>query len=507
MSLLSISPRQELFDLLYAPGFAADEAHVLPHLLRIDAAHVVMLARTRLLPPEVAGALLRVHRELAAAVAAGEHPLQAPPSHRGLFLLYEQAYVARLGAEVGGAAHLGRSRNDINATVARLRLRDELIDSLRVGLGLLAELCAAAERHTETVMSAFSHLQPAQPATLGHYLAGVGSELLRALERLAATWDEVSRCPMGAGAGIGTHLPLDRELVADLLGFEGVVENSLDAVASRDYAIAVLAALAAFAITLSRLALDFQLWGSHAYGFLGWPDDLVSTSSMMPQKRNAFVLENIRGQAAGVVGALTAVCTGLKGTPFANSVEVGSEAASHLWPALAATRKAARLAALMLANLTVDRVRMERFLRGAQATMTVLADHLAVRHGLPYRTAHEAVARLALRLGGAEPAAEPVARALEEILLEVAGRRIELRAEELSPLLDPAACARAAGSGGGPAPAAVADQLQGLALRRRNLEEQTAGRGRQSAAAAGRLAAAIDSVLGPAESRHRQSGV
>lgn len=500
MSLLSASPRGELFDLLYEPGFASDEVHVFPHLLQIDAAHVVMLARTGLLPGVVAAALLRYNRELAGAVAAGERPLSAPPSHRGFYLVYEQACIERLGPEVGGAAHLGRSRNDINATVARLRLCDELTDTLRVGLALEAELCATAERHAEAVMSAFTHLQPAQPATFGHYLAGVGFELSRSLDRLAATWDEVSRCPMGAGAGIGTQLPLDRALVADLLGFEGVIESSLDAVASRDYAIAVLAALAAFAVTLTRLALDLQLWGSHAYGFLAWPDDLVSTSSMMPQKRNAFVLESIRGQAAGVVGALTAVCIGLKSTPFSNSVEVGSESASHLWPALASVRKAAQLATLMVANVSVDPVRMEGFLRGAQTTMTALADHLAVQCGLPYRTAHEAVARLAWTLGSADPVADAVARDLEEILLEVGGRRIELSPEALAPLLDPAACVRAAVYGGGPAPAAVRNQLRGLERRRRQLKEQAATRARRRAAAAARLTAAVDSVLGPSAS-------
>ncbi|HEX3530755.1 MAG TPA: argininosuccinate lyase [Thermoanaerobaculia bacterium] len=495
MSLLAVPPRRRLFELLYEPSFAGEEIHVLPRLLQIDAAHIVMLAGTGLLPGPVAAALLRVNRELATQTAEGQRPLRPPPSHRGLYLLYEQFYIERLGADVGGAAHLGRSRNDINATVARLRLRDELIDTLAAGLALEAELCAVAQRHTKTVMSAFTHLQPAQPATLGHYLAGIGAELLRALERLAATWDEVNRSPMGAGAGLGTHLPLDRALVADLLGFEGLVDNSLDAVASRDYAIAVLAALAAFAVTLTRLSFDLQLWGSHAYGFLSWPDDLVSTSSMMPQKRNAFVLEAVRGQAGGVLGALTAVCTGLKSAPFANSVEVSSEATAQLWPALAATRKGTELATLMLAGLEVDCVRMREFLRSAQTTMTALADHLAVRHGLPFRTAHEAVARLARHQGGAEPGAEDVARHLEEILLEVTGRQIEMSSREIARLLEPEACAHAAAYGGGPAPLAVTNQIRKLDLRRQSLEEQTLLCERRRATADDRLAEAVDSIL------------
>jgi len=494
MSLLAVPPRQELFELLYEPGFANEEAHVLPRLLQIDAAHVVMLASQGLLPGAVASALLRVNRELAHQVAAGQHPLRPPPSHRGLYLLYEQVYIDRLGREIGGAAHLGRSRNDINATVARLRLRDELVETLDACLALLAELSALARRHAGTVMSAFTHLQPAQPATLGHYLAGLGAELLRATERLAATWSEVNRSPMGAGAGIGTHLPLDPALVADLLGFDGVIDNSLDAVASRDYAIAVLAAAVAFAVSLTRLSLDFQLWGSQAYGFLSWPDDLVSTSSMMPQKRNAFVLENIRGQAAGALGALTAVCTGLKSAPFANSVEVGSEATSHLWPALAATRKAARLTTLMLSGLAADTARMGAFLRGAKATMTALADHLAVHHGLPFRTAHEAVSRLSPRLDD-DPEPETIVRLLADILLDVAGQPVELDLEAITHRLDPVSCAHNATYGGGPAPRAVKQQLDELDRRRQALAEQMAARSRRRTAAGEWLTEAIDSVL------------
>lgn len=486
MGRLAADPHPLLFDLLYDPQFARDREEVLPWLLRIDAAHVVMLAERGILPGPTAAGLLRVNRELAARVQAGEPAIEPPPVHRGLYMVYERHYVDRLGPEAGGAAHVARSRNDINATIARMRLRRELIALLEAGGALAHAALGLARGHAGTVMSGFTHFQPAQPTTFGHYLAGVASEMLRSLDLLAGAFGTVNRSPLGAGAGLGTSFAIDRERTASLLGFDGVVPNSLDAVASRDYAVQVLAALSMLGTTLTRLSFDLQTWGSHAYGFLRWPDHLVSTSSMMPQKRNAFVLENIRGRAAAPAGALAATLAGLKNTPFGNSVEVGSEAASHLWPALAAGRTMIGLAELVLCEVEVDSERMRGFLEDAETTMTALADHLVARHGLPFRTAHDAVGRL-LRLAAPGEVLTPAAvrAGLEDALRHVAGRDVLLDEGEIARALDPLAGVQAACHGGGPAPESVRAQLaelegarQGLAARvttwRQGLEEAEA---------------------------------
>jgi argininosuccinate lyase len=470
MGRLGAEPHAVLFDLLYEPQFAHDRQEVLPRLLRIDAAHVLMLAERGILPRETAAGLLRVNRELAARAQAGEAVVEPPQSHRGLYMVYERHYVDRLGPEAGGAAHVARSRNDLNATVARMRLRDELLTLLAAGGELAGAVLELARDHAGTAMSGFTHFQPAQPTTLGHYLAGVASELLRSHELLAGAYANVNRSPLGAGAGLGTSFPIDRERTASLLGFDAVVANSLDAVASRDYAVQVLAALSSLGITLTRLSFDLQTWGSRAYGFLRWPDHLVSTSSMMPQKRNAFVLENIRGRAAGPAGALAALLLGLKNTPFSNSVEAGSEAIAHLWPALAAGRTAVQLTELMLREVEVDSERMQRFLEREETTMTALADHLVARHGLPFRTAHDAVGRL---LQGAPEvdlrSAAAVQGGLQEALREVAGREVLLDESEIALSLDPLACIQAARYGGGPAPESVGGQLTSLDEARQGL--------------------------------------
>jgi argininosuccinate lyase len=493
---LARPPDPALFELLYRPQFLADAVDALPWLLQIDAVHVVMLARQDILPRAAAAALLELNRELAERAARGEPVLEPPPVHRGLYLVYESRLIDRLGSEIGGAAHAARSRNDINAAIARLRARQQLLDLLDAGLEMLASALAVAARHAATVMSGFSHFQPAQPATFGHYLAGVGAELFRSLDWLAAAYDTTNRSPMGAGAGFGTSLPIDQELTAALLGFDGVVGNSLDAVASRDYAVMALSALGMLGITLTRLALDLQLWSSQAYGFLRWPDDLVSTSSMMPQKRNVFMLENLRGQAARPAGALVAALLGMKNTPFGNGVEAGSEAVSHLWPACTAAKTSVRLAALALDRVEVDATRMREFLAVTETTMTALADHLLARHGFAFRTAHEAVGRLLRGIGQGEVITPALVKSgLEEILREMRGHAVVLDEAELGCVLDPQACVHAARHGGGPSPESVLGQLATLERGSRGLAERVASCRRRLADAELRRTAAVGALL------------
>ncbi|HEY0781880.1 MAG TPA: lyase family protein, partial [Thermoanaerobaculia bacterium] len=220
---LRSGPDPVLWETLYAPSFESDRRHTLPWLLEVDAAHVTMLAETGILPRPQAAELLRLNRELALRCRRGETVLDPPPGHRGLFLAYENLFIDRLGREVGGAAHVARSRNDINATIARLRLRTGLLALLDELVGLLGAAADLAAEHAETAMSGFTHLQPAQPTTFGHYVTAVLSELERGAGRVLAGYDETNRSPLGAGAGLGTSFPIDRERTAAGLGFDGVI--------------------------------------------------------------------------------------------------------------------------------------------------------------------------------------------------------------------------------------------------------------------------------------------
>jgi argininosuccinate lyase len=461
-ALLETPPHPLLTELLYEPGLRDDLVHTLPYLLRIDAAHIVMLVHSGLLAEETGARLLRENRALAARQAGGVPVFGEGVAHRGLYLLLERHYQSALGPEIGGAGHLARSRNDINATVARMRARDAVLALMTACVELQQTLAAVAGRHTSAVMSGFTHAQPAQPTTFAHYLAGVLSEVTRSARWLSDVYAAINRCPMGAAAGFGTSLPIDRATVAALLGFDEVVPNALDAVASRDYAVQVLAALATLASTLSRMSVDLQTWGSRAYGFLAWPDHLVSTSSIMPQKRNAFVLEHIRGAAPETSAALIAVITGLKNTPFTNSVEVSAETTRHLWGACAAMRRSLRLATVLVAAVTVDEVRMRAFVEGEETTMTALADWLVVEHGRSFRAAHTLVSRVVAECVDRPLRPSDVCRALRRLTSMEPNGPVEVSDARVAAVLRPDTCVRAARFGGGPAPEAVEAQLADL---------------------------------------------
>jgi argininosuccinate lyase len=408
--------------------------------LQVDRAHLVMLAERGLLSPTAAQVLLGVMNELS---ATGGAALRERPAPRGLYLLYEGYLAERLGDEAGGALHLGRSRNDLNATVLRLRLRAHHDRLCREVLRLVAVLVHRAERHAGVVMPIYTHYQAALPITYGHYLAGVAAALLRDARGLVDAAREMESSPLGAGAAGGTTVPIDPERTARLLGFARTVPHSVDAVASRDLVLRVLAAAAVLGVTLSRLAADLQLWSTAEFDFVRFPDWLVGSSSMMPQKRNAFLLEHVRGRAGAPLGAFTAAAAAMQGTPFTNSIAVGTEGVSPLWSALDGTAEAALLARLCVAGAHPQPEPMLRRAELGFTTATELANQLVREAGLSFRRAHYRVGEaVAAAAESGEPLAAHAALLLDELGMPGQGAAVS-----------PAAVAASAEYGGGPAPA------------------------------------------------------
>jgi argininosuccinate lyase len=458
---LTKAPHPELHRLIYGPSFQRDIRDVLPWLLKINAAHVVMLENCGILESSTAAALLRANDDFTTAFARGVQPLPTPESHRGLYAVFENELIDQLGTEVGGAVHMARSRNDINATVTRLRVRQNILSVVDHLLALQASMLARASALTTMVMPGFTHFQPAQPTTLGHYLAAVATELDRALDRLFSIDDRMDRCPMGACAGFGTSFAIRPDIVAALLGFAAPATNSLDAVASRDFIVDFLAWLATLGTTLTRLALDLQLWSSNAYGFIGWADDLVSTSSIMPQKRNAFVLETVRGKAATAAGELIAAITGLKNTPFTNSVEVSADVGSRGESAAADTGTALQLLRLLIDQMIFDEGAAAELATDGGITATALADMIVRETGLSFRLAHDAVGEIAAAImDHATP--EEVTAELELCLRAHTGKEVSLEVETIRAVLEPQAVLQQMSFGGGPAPETVEQQIDAL---------------------------------------------
>ena len=300
--------------------------------------------------------------------------------------------LTELVGDAGKRLHTGRSRNDQVATDVRLWLRGE-IDAIAALLrDVQRALVAQAAMHASTIMPGFTHLQVAQPVTFGHHLLAYVEMFERDAERLADARRRLNRLPLGAAALAGTSFPIDRAFVAQRLGFDGLCENSLDAVSDRDFAIEFCAAAALVMTHVSRLAEELVLWMSPRYGFIRLPDRFTTGSSIMPQKKNPDVPELARGKSGRVTGHLVSLLMLMKGQPLAYNKD-NQEDKEPLFDTVDTLRGTLRALAEMIPGIEVDAAAMRRAALEGFATATDLADHL-VQRGLPFRDAHEAVARV-----------------------------------------------------------------------------------------------------------------
>ena len=296
-----------------------------------------------------------------------------------------------LVGDAGKRLHTARSRNDQVATDTRLWLRGEIDRIACLIDGLQHALVELAERHADTVMPGFTHMQVAQPVTFGHHLLAYTEMLERDRARLFDARKRVNCLPLGVAALAGTTYPVDRAFVAERLGFEMIAENSLDAVSDRDFAVEFCAAAALIMTHLSRLAEELIMWLSPRFAFIRLPDRFTTGSSIMPQKRNPDVPELARGKTGRVIGHLVALLTLLKGQPLAYNKD-NQEDKEALFDAVDTVANTLRAFAEMIPGIEVDAGTMRRAAEEGYSTATDLADYL-VRKGVPFRDAHEAVAR------------------------------------------------------------------------------------------------------------------
>jgi len=310
---------------------------------------------------------------------------------------------ARLTALVGDAGkrlHTGRSRNDQVATDVRLWLRAEIDKLARLLDAMQFALIELAAGHADTVMPGYTHMQVAQPVSFAHHLLAYVEMFARDAERLQDVRRRTNRLPLGAAALAGTSYPLDRERVARTLGFDGICQNSLDAVSDRDFALEFSSFAAITMVHVSRLAEEIVLWMSQNFGFIDLADRYCTGSSIMPQKRNPDVAELARGKSGRVVGHLMGLLTLMKGQPLTYNKD-NQEDKEPLFDTVDTLADTLRIMAEMVGGIVVRKDAMERAALKGYATATDLADYL-VKKGLPFRDAHESVAhavKLALQQG------------------------------------------------------------------------------------------------------------
>ncbi|MEZ5660366.1 MAG: argininosuccinate lyase [Burkholderiaceae bacterium] len=302
-----------------------------------------------------------------------------------------EARLTSLVGDAGKRLHTGRSRNDQVATDIRLWLRGVIDDGIALLGNLQRALAESALEHAGTIMPGFTHLQVAQPVTFGHHLLAYVEMFARDAERLADARRRVNRLPLGAAALAGTTFPIDREQVARSLGFDGIAANSLDAVSDRDFAIEFCAAASLVMVHISRLSEELVQWMSPAVGFIDMADRFCTGSSIMPQKKNPDVPELARGKTGRVVGSLMSLLMLMKGQPLAYNKD-NQEDKEPLFDTARTLLDTLRIFTDLIAGIKPRPQRMRAAALQGFATATDLADYL-VRKGLPFREAHEVVAR------------------------------------------------------------------------------------------------------------------
>jgi argininosuccinate lyase len=427
-----------------------DDVKLSKAVIAINKAHVVMLTEQKIIK-QADGAKL-----LAALTKHTDVKLDA--SSEDVHMAVEEAVLKEVGWKTGGNLHIAKSRNDQVATAIRMALRRNLLSLMLSVVQMQESIAETAEKHTKTVILEYTHLQPAQPVTFAHYLLSYFDALERDLQRLQETYARVNLCPMGAGALATTSFPINRERVAELLGFNGVVENSIDAVGSRDFILETTAALTLIAVNLSRLAEDLIVWSSPDFGVIELPDEFASTSSIMPQKKNPEVLEVIRARASHVLGDFVASAAALKSLPSTYNLDF-QEITPKLWATVENVSSALDMFVKLIPNLKVTADVSSKALTSFAAA-TELANMLVRKYNVPFRLAHKIIGALVKQLIEVK---QTFLNATPELLQKIAqdsvGIKLVVKAGDIADSIDTLKIVETYTVTGGPAPTEVGRAL------------------------------------------------
>lgn len=414
-------------------------------------AHALMLGETGIVTPAQAKELVRGLQQIGQELESGAY--RPSVEHEDIHMAVEDRLREVVG-DLAGRLHTARSRNDQVATDVRLWLKRHLTHLDESLEGLIRVLVERIRQDGEILMPGYTHLQRGQPILLGHHLLGHVWPLRRDRQRLADCLERLDASPLGACALAGTGLPIDRRRTAELLGFAGVVDNALDAVAARDHEQEVAAVCAISMTHLSRMAAELVLWSTAEFRFIRLDEAYSTGSSIMPQKRNPDAAELVRGKAPRVYGDLMALLTMAKGVPLSYNRDF-QEDRQPLFDAMDSTDASVRIMAAIWQTLSVDANRFAEELRGDDSLATEFADAL-VMTGVPFREAHERVGELVQGL-------EAEGRRLGDLVpADLVEYRIDLPAGDLEALLDPAAAIARRTSAGGTSRVEIERQLRQL---------------------------------------------
>lgn len=438
------------------PHFLDAKEHLLEGMMTMHYAHGLMLAEEGVVARGEMQKILQALREMESGM-----DWEYDPRFEDLFFQIESRLEARVGPHIAGQLHTGRSRNDIDATLYRMALRekilhlvDQVVDFRRVLLKMMGE-------HLETLILGYTHTQPAQPTTLAHYLGAAADFLARDVQRLKEYYKRLNCSPMGAGALTTTSFPICRESVAQYLGFDEVLENSYDCVGGSDYMAEASAVLVVMMTSLTRLLYDLLLYTMVEFNGVRVSDAYVQTSSIMPQKRNPVSLEHSRALATAILGEAQVVTGMLANTPFGDIVDKEQEAHRHLWYAFDRAVNLYRLLTVVFAGMEFNRERLFQRTRESFAVVTQLAEAIVQYTDLSFRTAHHVVSELVQQaVAEGKDVTQIDATVVNRIGTKVTGKEFHLTEEMIRDALDPFRFVALRDRMGGPAPAEMQRQLQ-----------------------------------------------
>ena len=422
------------------------------HVVKINQAHVIMLVKQGIIDASAGKKLLQ-------ALARVKPPARLFQSIEDVHMYVEEEVTKKTSLAIGGNLNVGKSRNDQVATAIRMELRRcffLLLHSIVITQEALIKL---SEKNLSTIIPGYTHLQPAQPITFAHYLVAQFDAIQRDLERLEETYERVNASPMGAGALATTSFQIDRTMIAQILGFNSIVENSLDAVSSRDFILETLANLAILNVNLSRLAEDLILWSSSNYKLIELPDEFASTSSIMPQKKNPDVLEVIRARTSFTLADLVASADILKALPTGYNLDL-QEITNKIWNSVDTTVSILEVLSRLINRLKVRKDALKQSELSFTAS-TEMANMLFRRCKVPFRLAHKIVGASAKRLyDRGRTFSEITPQLLKEAAIQVAGISLEVDDAIIKSSVDLKKFVESHRVKGGPAPSKVEEMIE-----------------------------------------------
>lgn len=456
MTDTSIFPDPTYRDTVLAPLFEGVKAHYAEGMDQINRAHLVMLTETGILPGRDAGKIATALSDIADQTdLAG---LSYTGEHEDYFFWIEAQLRERLG-DLGGALHTARSRNDMDHTLFKMALRSRASHMMEQVLTLAQALTDKAENEAQTLIVAYTHGQPAQPSTFGHYLAAAVETLLRDAERLEAATANLDHCPMGAAAITTSGFPIDRERMATLLGFEAPLLNSYGCIASVDYITGLYSAMKLIFLHLGRVIQDMAFWSAFEVGQLYVPNALVQVSSIMPQKRNPVPIEHLRHLSSVTMGRCDMVVNTMHNTPFTDMNDSEGEVQQAGYAAFDSGGRVLDLLAAMLPACSINAERVRKTSDAACITITELADTLVRDEDLTFRAAHEIASKTARAvIAKATPLGEGHAE-FSRAFADETGRETTLTQAAFAKATSPETFIVRRDRTGGPAPAALTAAL------------------------------------------------